>query len=393
LTRRGRGGELPSPPQAWREAAAPSFGVLPFSDIGLQVHHGTAVVSDYDNLFNLWRVRDQVQSAREVWLYYPNVNRFYHRSIKEVLKYIPLNQVVHLVLTCNQHLTWFGAKAVVEELFPLEFELIGQTRDANGQWVLSYRRGKAVAAHNAERHTGWTFGLLTLGKKRDEVLKYIDSIERACPDSYEIVIVCPHELTWLGDRSNLRVIRFSEKDDLGWITRKKNLICEEATFSDILICHDRFTVAHDFFTAFERWGYSYGIAAPRVCFENGARALDWAIVSSENRVWSTGGLLDYRAYSRYAYVPGGATLVRKSFAQRYPWSETLFWNEHEDVELCRRAQRSGEIIYLADSTVITSNDRWLQENPEIPYDDQTEQVLGGPVGEQRVHFGQHCQCG
>ena len=44
-----------------------------------------------------------------------------------------------------------------------------------------------------------------------------------------------------GYLANLGVIStFAERDDLGWITRKKNLICEEAAYSDILVCHDRF---------------------------------------------------------------------------------------------------------------------------------------------------------
>ena len=103
-------------------------------------------------------------------------------------------------------------------------------------------------------------------------------------------------------------------------------------------------------------------------------------------MWSAGGLLDYRAYSQYAYNPGGATIVRKAFWRDFPWNENLFWNEHEDVELCRRVQRAGGIIGLTAASVIAAEDRWVDVNPRIPYCDQNEVLFGHPVGEQRIHF-------
>ena len=252
--------------------------------------------------------------------------------------------------------------------------------------------GFAFAASRQRRstllapHTGWTFGLLTRGEKPERALAYIASIRQACQEPYEILVVCPQRLEFLAGEPHVRQIVFGERDDVGWITKKKNLLCNAAGYSDILICHDRFTLAPDFGAAFQGWGYSYGLAAPRLRLPDGRRALDWAVVSSQNRVWSSGGLLDYRSYSPFAYVPGGATLVRKAFWQRFPWEENLYWNEHEDVELCRRAQKHGEILELAGATLIAETDRWIDQNRPIPFCPETEYLFGGPVGEQRLRF-------
>lgn len=228
--------------------------------------------------------------------------------------------------------------------------------------------------------------MLTTGKRLAYVERFVDSIEQHCHEPYEIVLVSPVPLNALAARRGVKVLQFTEHDDLGWITKKKNLIAEAAQFSDILICHDRFWLSETFTERFADWGYSYGLAAPRVQLPDGSRGLDWAVVSSQNHVWSSGGLLDYRDYSQYAYNPGGATAVRKTFWQAFPWNENLFWNEHEDVELCRRVQRAGGIIALAGATVIAAEDRWVQENPTIPYCDQNEVLFGRPVGEQRIRF-------
>jgi hypothetical protein len=237
-----------------------------------------------------------------------------------------------------------------------------------------------------EPHCGWTFGMLTTGTRLANVERFVDSIEEHCHEPYEILIVSPVDLGAIGHRRGVRVLRFDAHDDLGWITRKKNLICAEATYSDILICHDRFSLDPAFVTDFAQWGFAYGLAAVRVRLPDGRRGLDWAVVSSQNQVWSAGGLLDYRAYSRYAYNPGGATVIRKSFWRDFPWNDNLFWNEHEDVELCRRIQRAGGVIALTSATVIAEEDRWVQANPLIPYCDQNEVLYGRPVGEQRIHF-------
>ena len=263
---------------------------------------------------------------------------------------------------------------------------MGQKKDGPLQHTFRYERKEPGHRTYSAPHTGWTFGVLTTGKRLANIEQFIDSVERHCREPYEILIVSAVDFGGIAERRGVRVLHFDEHDDLGWITKKKNLICDEASYSDILVCHDRFSLDADFTEDFNGWGYSYGLAAVRVRLADGRRGLDWAVVSSQNQVWSAGGLLDYRAYSQYAYNPGGATLIRKPFWRDFPWNENLFWNEHEDVELCRRVQRSGGIIELAAATVLAAEDRWVDANPRIPYCDQNEVLFGRAVGEQRIHF-------
>jgi GT2 family glycosyltransferase len=385
-----------APGEATQEAQRNAFGslaenqgtiaVAPCFENRINDAHATTIVMDYDNSAHLWNFREELATARTVRLFYVNYTRMYERVLHEVLKYVAIGSEIEILLGGNEHLQWFGLKAVVDRIFPNEFVLSTQENIEGDFYSITFRRQQPTAEHLRQAHTGWTFGLLTLGTDRDRVLRYVQSIEQSSPGAYEILVVAPQELDWLAGVPRVRQLIFNERDDRGWITRKKNLICEEAKFSDILICHDRFELAADYFAAWERWGYSYGIAAPRVVLRDGRRGLDWAVASSQNDSWSHGGLLDYRAYSHYAYVPGGATALRKAFWQRFPWNENLYWNEHEDVELCRRAQRDGELIHLTAASVIASADRWIEQNPLIPYNPHIETLYGGPVGEQRIAY-------
>jgi glycosyltransferase involved in cell wall biosynthesis len=345
-----------------------------------------AIRTEYNNSINLWAVRGLMAQATDVALAHVNSNAFVEPVLHQMLKFVPVGAEVETRLTDNQHLTGFGFKALVDKQFPGQFAWTAQGREGPVTTQLRYRRYAPAPIWHDGPHTGWTFGMLTNGTRLDNVARFIESIEQHCREPYEILIVSPVALDDLESRRHVRVIRFTEHDDLGWITKKKNLICEQALYSDVLVCHDRFWLDEDFTQQFADWGFAYGVAALRVRLPDGRRALDWGVVSSQNQVWSEGGLLDYRAYSQYVYNPGGATVIRKAFWRRFPWNENLFWNEHEDVELCRRIQRAGGIIALASAGLVTAEDRWVDKNPLIPYCDQNEVLYGQPVGEQRILF-------
>jgi GT2 family glycosyltransferase len=343
------------------------------------------LVTDYDNSTNFWAVRGLIAGTANLVVSDLNANAFVEPVLHQCLKFTPPGARIEVRLFENQHLTAFGFKSLLERAFPGQFAWASQEKDG-ALHVLRYeRRAPSHACHTAP-HTGWTFGMLTTGARLEHVERFVDSIEQHCHEPYEILIVSPVDLGAFERRAGVRVLRFFERDDLGWITRKKNLICGEAAYSDILVCHDRFSLDPDFTRDFSQWGYAYGLASPRVRLPDGRRGLDWGVVSSQNHVWSCGGLLDYRAYSQYVYNPGGATLVRKAFWRDFPWNENLFWNEHEDVELCRRIQRAGGVIALSASAVIAAEDRWVDANPRLPYCDQNDVLFGRPVGEQRILF-------
>ncbi len=358
----------------------PAMGLLPKETETLYI------LTEYNNTANLWPLRKLLTSAERLKISALNTNTFYSHVLHQCLKLTPVGLQLEIDLIDNQHLTSFGFKALLEELFPGQFTWKSQKKLSPYHHQLVYKRTDNAHSCYSAPHDGWTFGMLTTGDRRENIAQYVKSIEESCHDPFEIIIMSPVPLDEYNNHKHVRVICFEEHDDLGWITRKKNIICAEAAYSDILICHDRFVLHPEFICDFSSWGYAYGLAAPRVILKNGERGLDWAVVSSNNKVWSFGALLDYRSCSRYAYNPGGATLIRKSFWQDYPWNENLFWNEHEDVELCRRIQKGGNPILLTRATLIASADRWIKENLLLPYNDQYEVLPGQPVGEQQIRF-------
>lgn len=369
---------IQSPRPSRTDEASPPDLILSAEHSGDQVSGGSiCCVMPYDNTINAWPLRARIQGAQTIRLRDFNRNRFYERTLAESLKLVVPETEVELRFHDNHHVAWFGAKALMTNLHPGRFQFVAQNHlpsegnaNVHSSWSLRYRCIKEPTPWNALALTGVTIGILTLGDRPRELEDLLSSVQTHCHLPHEVIIVSPRAVDTSAYQGELHHISFTERDDHGWITRKKNLLCDRARYSDIIVCHDRFHFSKDFFSFFESWGSSYGIAGPKVRLPDGKRGLDWGVVRGSNHTWSRGGLLEYRDCSPHAYIPGGVTMIRKSFWQEFPWAEDLFWNEHEDVELCRRIQRAGEFLRLFPGVVITSKDRWIDQNPLIPFDDQ-----------------------
>ncbi|MCG8650244.1 MAG: glycosyltransferase [Pirellulales bacterium] len=372
---------VPSSPQApsLKDRRPPCDLVITpmYEDPGVKA--ATTIIAPYDNSLNLWSQRRQLATAKNLRVRHINYNRFYQRTLVEVLKHVQPDTEVTFSFHDNELLTWFGLKALLRHHFPDCFSLVSQNRSpAEGtqqgfsHWDLTYRCVQSVPAYYRDPLSGFTFGVLTMGNRNDQVQAMIDSIARHCHKDHEILLIVPQTIPQFVGQKNLRQIEFTVEDPYGWITRKKNILCQQARYSDIVICHDRFEFTQNFFDRFEDWGHSYGLAAARIVLPGGKRALDWGAVRGKNLSWCRGGLLNYRDYSAGSYVPGGITMIRKRFWETCRWDESLFWNEHEDVELCRRAQRNGQIIYQFPGQVTTATDRWVDENPVLPFNDRVD---------------------
>ncbi|TWT82705.1 GalNAc(5)-diNAcBac-PP-undecaprenol beta-1,3-glucosyltransferase [Planctomycetes bacterium CA13] len=364
-------------PVEWETKKQDNLVITPmYEDTGVTAD---TVIAQYDNTFNLWSLRDQLANAQHIHLRHPNFNRFYQRTLVEVLKHLSPGKKLTLSFHDNDLMTWFGLKALVRHHFADCFTLVSQsqspsegTRRGFSFWDITYRCDKPVPAHYRDPHSGFSLGILTLGNRNEQVQQMIDSIHENCQSKFEILMMVPKTLDAFAGQANVRQIEFTDEDAYGWITRKKNILCMQAKYSDIVISHDRFKFTKQFFDRFDDWGYAYGIAAARISLPDGSRALDWGVVRGENVTWCPGGLLNYRDYSAGSYVPGGITMIRKRFWENCQWDESLYWNEHEDVELCRRAQREGAIIYQFPGKVVTATDRWVDENPIIPFNDRVD---------------------
>lgn len=188
----------------------------------------------------------------------------------------------------------------------------------------------------------WTFGMITKGDRNEWIEEIIQAIHKQKIPNYEI-IVCG---TYFDRKEkNFTYIPFKERDDRGWITKKKNLIVKAAKYENLCIFHDRIVLGDDWFSGMKKYGNCFELLCNKQTLRGTTlRTGDWITYgrSTLNMPYSI-AKLNYTDWDEYIYVGGMLTILKRHIARDCPWNETLYWGE-EDVELTFRQRDCG---YLA----------------------------------------------
>jgi len=181
----------------------------------------------------------------------------------------------------------------------------------------------------------WTFGIITAGNNFDKLSKICDSIysQQIPKEQYEIIIVGGEPI----DLANVIHIPFDESKKHKWITKKKNLIAENAKFNNLCIMHDYIILDTDWYKHFEDFGDDWDVCMNSVVNADGQRFRDWVTWEQwckENHMI----YLDYNDRSRTneMYISGAYFCVKKEFLLTNPLDENLCWGQGEDVEWSNR---------------------------------------------------------
>lgn len=206
---------------------------------------------------------------------------------------------------------------------------------------------------------GYSFALVSDGRRIAGVQSFIDSIRRLHGlerIDYEILICGPDSISdatpnWGAD---CRIVPDPTRfNDLGWITRKKNLCVEAAQHENLVIAHDRYALAADFLTEMAAFGADFDVLVCRQINPDGSRFPDWVTLGSAWS-WTAPALLPYGEYCRHLFVNGGIMIAKRHTLCRVGWNELIFWGQAEDVELSRRFAAHGIVPRLARKVVAVS---------------------------------------
>ncbi len=211
----------------------------------------------------------------------------------------------------------------------------------------------------------WTFGIVTNGKRNEWIERIIGAIQEQKIPHYEIIVCGTYH-----DRkeNNTRYIPFNKRDDLGWITRKKNLIVEAAKYENLCVIHDRLIPDKNWYKGMIKWGN---------CFEHlgcvqekdGLRATDWHFHEKmEHEEFSFLSLLDYRDWDVNVFQGGQMHILKRTYAKECPWDETCAWNDLEDVRLGEVLNNRGHILRFNPHSRMDALDYRFGEIPSVPFD-------------------------
>ncbi len=184
----------------------------------------------------------------------------------------------------------------------------------------------------------FTFGIITAGNNDQGLQTIIDSIVAQNIPCYEIIIIGQSHL----QGPNLRVIPFDESVKPSWITKKKNIILQEAQYENVVCMHDYITLHENWYEGFLRYGNDFAICTTRMETLHGRRFRDFMFfVHALPPIFQTNALLPYNTIvppelNALLYISGAYYILKKKVGLQYPLWEELCWGQGEDVEFSQR---------------------------------------------------------
>ncbi|MCR4264144.1 MAG: hypothetical protein NUV98_05515 [Candidatus Roizmanbacteria bacterium] len=224
-------------------------------------------------------------------------------------------------------------------LFHGTYRIIEHT--AGGEWNRLTVQKTTHINKKGDSITKWTFGIVTNGDRNEWVERMIVSIRKQKIPSYEIII-CGNYY----DRKEKDVvyIPFNERADRGWITRKKNLICEHARFENICVLHDRIVLDSNWLSGMKRYGNTFELlGCVQIDAETGVQAGDWITNGGPIETEYSVSRLDYEDWDPFVYVSGQLTIIKRYIWKEILWDETRYWNNKEDTDITFRARDAGYV--------------------------------------------------
>ncbi|CAI1853633.1 Uncharacterised protein [Serratia fonticola] len=226
----------------------------------------------------------------------------------------------------------------------------------------------------------WSFGLITNGDRDAWVIDFIQSVINQKIPNYEIIICGKVDklinygvFARLLSSGIIKVIDFNFRSERGWITKKKNLIAENAMYANMAIFHDRYELDENWFLGMKRYGNNFQVLGCVNITTDGERSEDWSrypeniAAATILRGWNTKDVkilpsypifMDYRDWDENVFIPGGMIIIKKDVWRKVKWDERLYWNEQEDVWLSHMQYFYGIICrFNVNSRVIVKSKR------------------------------------
>jgi GT2 family glycosyltransferase len=172
------------------------------------------------------------------------------------------------------------------------------------------------------------------------VRRQIDSIKALGIQNFEILIVSSKT----PGHESIKWLQFEDKLGTNWITRKKNILAQNAKYENLVLMHDYIGLDKDWATGFEIFGDNWNVALTRVEDFYGRRFYDWASWDSPTYPRYSPIPYSVKDHTSHQFVPGAYWVAKTQFMLDNPLNEELFWGDSEDVEWSLRVREKGLVF-------------------------------------------------
>ena len=211
-----------------------------------------------------------------------------------------------------------------------------------------------------------TFGIITnkghhSSDQEYRLSSFIDSVEKQNIPEYEILIVGDYQ----SNRKSVKCIEFDETIKPKWITKKKNIITQNAKYDIIVYLHDYIILDNYWYQGWLDFGWdNWDIAINIIINKDGTRFRYWVVFKydgfiSTHGVWKCSTLkcpdfpispyIPSYLYDNYKnlYISGSYWIAKKHVMIDEPLDEDFLWgvDRHgEDIEWSYRVLQKYKYV-------------------------------------------------
>lgn len=185
-----------------------------------------------------------------------------------------------------------------------------------------------------QREAGWSFLIITNGKRPGKLRREIESIQALNIPACEILVGGEPPASLPAGVGTAPAVDAARNGRLG---EMRNVLTAAAHYDHLVVVDDDFIFHSDFFSGLQNYGEDWDVLAVRILNPDGTRFWDWA---------THGGprghvLLNYDEQDEHVYNTGGLCLLKSYVADRVKWDDGRGFYQGEDVDFASRLRAAG----------------------------------------------------
>jgi len=212
--------------------------------------------------------------------------------------------------------------------------LVHSTSPANPTPTAPSSRETQPEVARVDRRPGWSFLIITHGKRPEKLQREIESIQALNIPEVEILVGGEPPTNLPNTVNTVLAVDAARNGRLG---EMRNALTRAAKYDHLVVVDDDFLFHDDFFAGLIRFGDDWNVLSVRILNPDGTRFWDWA---------THGGprghiLLDYDEDDDHVYVTGGLILLKAKVADTVQWNDGLGFYQGEDLDFASRLRAAG----------------------------------------------------
>jgi FkbM family methyltransferase len=205
---------------------------------------------------------------------------------------------------------------------------------------------------SGRRKPGFSFCVISGGRRPDKLQRLINSIHALHVPQYEIIVA---GTATLGD--DVRYEDLPEAARVGRTSVMRNAAAAASCYDRIVFCDDDILFTRGWLAKIERALDDHDVAVGRLLNSDGTRHWDWATVGGPRGHI----MLDYGEADSHLYLTSGLLALRAAVWEANPWDEQRGYRQDEDVEFSQRLLCRGlRLCCCSESVAIHDDDHYTQ---------------------------------